>query len=190
MVAAYNTTASNQGLEEEEVHAFVGNLIDPSIERPEAFEGAEFWDFDLAVVGLGFHHFGDVGLAARRLGERLKSGGVLVIMDFLPHEDVWGHGNGGHGHGHDHGHGHGHGGHGGHGHGHGEKEDAGEKKEETKVAETVVHMGFSKEEVQGLFEQAGVGKDFGYKVLGKGVVIGPEEKRMKREVFIARGTKA
>lgn len=158
----------------------MGDLIDPKEERPEMFEGEQFWGFDCAVVGLGFHHFADVGLAARRLGERLKAGGVLVVMDFLPHEDVHGHGNGGHGHGH------------GHGHEHGadaEKGGAGEK-EETRVAETVVHMGFSKEEVQKLFEQAGVGLDFGYKVLGKGVVIGPEEKRMKREVFIARGTKA
>jgi hypothetical protein len=104
-----------------------------------------------------------------------------------------------HGGGHSHGHGHGHGHEHGHGHGHGEaaKEDAGkekgketEEKEETKVTETVVHMGFSREAVQKLFEQAGVGLEFGYKVLGKGVVIGPEEKRMKREVFIARGVKA
>ncbi|OBT79948.1 hypothetical protein VF21_01626 [Pseudogymnoascus sp. 05NY08] len=190
MVAAYNTTASNQGLEEEEVHAWVGDLIDPEVERPEQFEGEVFWGFDLVVVGLGFHHFGDVGVAARRLGERLKVGGSLVILDFLPHEGMHGgHGHGHGGHGHSHGHGHEHG---GHGHGDGEKkeEEAGKEKEETKVAETVMHMGFSKEEVQKLFEQAGVGLDFGYKVLGKGVVIGPEEKRMKREVFIARGTKA
>ncbi|KFZ16513.1 hypothetical protein V501_02178 [Pseudogymnoascus sp. VKM F-4519 (FW-2642)] len=186
MVGAYNTTASNQGLEEEEVHAWVGDLIDPKVDRPDQFEGSEFWEFDLAVVGLGFHHFDDVGLAARRLGERLKKGGALVILDFLPHEDVHGHSHGGHGHSHGHRHGHGHG-----GHSHEEKEGAAEgKKEETKVAETVMHMGFSKEEVQKLFEQAGVGLDFGYEVLGKGVVIGPEEKRMKREVFIARGTKA
>ncbi|KFY44284.1 hypothetical protein V494_01564 [Pseudogymnoascus sp. VKM F-4513 (FW-928)] len=111
-------------------------------------------------------------------------------MDFLPHEDIHGHGHGGHGHGHDHGHGghdHGHG-H-GHGHGHEEKKE-GDEEEDSQVKGTVVHMGFSKEEVQKLFEQAGVGLDFGYKVLGKGVVIGPEEKRMKREVFIARGVKA
>ncbi|ELR06966.1 hypothetical protein GMDG_08200 [Pseudogymnoascus destructans 20631-21] len=75
MVAAYNTTASNQGLEEEEVHAWVGDLIDPEVDRPREFEGEEFWGFDVAVVGLGFHHFGDAGLAARRLGERLKGGG-------------------------------------------------------------------------------------------------------------------
>ncbi|OBT68467.1 hypothetical protein VE03_02901 [Pseudogymnoascus sp. 23342-1-I1] len=196
MVGVYNTTASNQGLEEEEVRAYVGDLIDSGKERPEEFEGSEFWEFDVAVVGLGFHHFENVGLATSRLAARLRKGGSLVILDFLPHGDSNGHdhSHGGHGHGH----GHGHGGHGhGHGHSHGEKEgagekkeDAGEKKEDTKVAQTVVHMGFSKEKVQELFEQAGVGLDFGYKVLGKGVVIGPEEKRMKREVFIARGTKA
>ena len=40
---------------------------------------------DIAVVGLGFHRFDDPNLAARRLAARLRPGGILLILDFLPH---------------------------------------------------------------------------------------------------------
>ncbi|KAK4153714.1 methyltransferase [Chaetomidium leptoderma] len=86
MVATYNTRAENQGLAASEMHAYQGNLCDPADPSPAAFTSAEFSNFDVAAVGLGFHHFDDATLAARRLAERLKVGGVLVILDFLPHE--------------------------------------------------------------------------------------------------------
>jgi SAM-dependent methyltransferase len=65
--------------------AYQGNLCARDDENPSAFTGPEFHDFDIAAVGLGFHHFDDPDLAARRLVARLKPGGVLVIIDFLPH---------------------------------------------------------------------------------------------------------
>lgn len=58
-----------------------------------------------------------------------------------------------------------------------------------KAAKTVTHMGFSQEEVQKMFEDAGVGKDFDYKVIGKGVVFEAGEKKMERSVFFAKGAK-
>lgn len=67
--------------------AFVGNLLDdrgPS----ESIQGPEFFDFDLVVVGYAFHHFADLHVAASRLVSRLKSGGVLLIVDFLTHEKM------------------------------------------------------------------------------------------------------
>lgn len=85
MVNEYNTSAQNQGIPEAEMHAYQGNLIDPGQPAPEALAGKEFFDFDIAVVGLGFHHFDDPKLASRRLAERLKKGGVLMIVDFVPH---------------------------------------------------------------------------------------------------------
>jgi SAM-dependent methyltransferase len=42
----------------------------------------------VAAVGLGFHHFDDPELAASRLVERLRPGGVLLVIDFLPHEAI------------------------------------------------------------------------------------------------------
>lgn len=63
----------------------MGNLILPSDPRPSAFTAPEFGSFDLASVTSGFHHFDDCDLAAKRLTERLRPGGVLLIVDFLPH---------------------------------------------------------------------------------------------------------
>lgn len=86
MVTEYNTSAQNQGLSPSEMQAYVGNLIDPNESAPAELSRKEFFDFDIAVVGLGFHHFDQPALAAKRLAERLKKGGVLMIVDFLPHE--------------------------------------------------------------------------------------------------------
>ncbi|KAI9838977.1 MAG: hypothetical protein M1819_004185 [Sarea resinae] len=84
MVAAYNTHASNQGLSPQEMHATAGDFLS-STPSPSLL-GPDFYSFDLAVVGLGFHHFDDPELAARRLSERLKpKTGVLLVIDFLPH---------------------------------------------------------------------------------------------------------
>lgn len=86
MVKEYNTSARNQGIPESEMVAYQGNLISPDDPSPPSLSGPEFFNFDIAVVGLGFHHFDNPGLAAKGLAERLKKGGVLMIVDFLPHE--------------------------------------------------------------------------------------------------------
>lgn len=85
MVSEYNTSARNQGIPESEMEAFVGNIIDSKDANPSSLQTERFFNFDIAVVGLGFHHFDDPALAAKRLTERLKKGGVLMIVDFLPH---------------------------------------------------------------------------------------------------------
>ncbi len=43
----------------QEMHAVQGNLLDPADPSPAGLAGPEFFDFDIAVVGLGFHHFDD-----------------------------------------------------------------------------------------------------------------------------------
>jgi SAM-dependent methyltransferase len=161
MVNEYNKSAENQGIPQSEMHATLGNLLDPATPNPPSLSGPEFHDFDIAAVGLGFHHFDDPNLAAKRLAERLKKGGALMIVDFMPHE---------HFHGHDEGHGHGH---------------------AHPAAKTVMHMGFSEEEIRKVFEGAGVGGGFEYVVVGKGVVFEDKEKGlgMDRSVFMARGSK-
>lgn len=180
MVHEYNASVSNQGIPESEMRAVVGNLIDPDDASPEALKGDEFFNFDIAVVGLGFHHFDDPALAAKRLGERLETGGVLMIVDFLPHGPMNGHLHG-HGHGHSHGHGHGHG-------KEKEKAEAGGEKPHN-AAHTVTHLGFAEEEVKKMFEDAGVGEGFSYVTVGKGIVFGEGNEKLERSVFMARGTK-
>ncbi|RGP80943.1 2-heptaprenyl- -naphthoquinone [Fusarium longipes] len=83
MVNVYNAQAQNQGSSRQ---AFQGNLADPTDVSPAAFTGAKFFDFDVAGVGLGFHHFDKPDLASRRLAERLRSGGVLFVIDFVAHK--------------------------------------------------------------------------------------------------------
>ncbi|RFU35016.1 hypothetical protein B7463_g1331, partial [Scytalidium lignicola] len=91
MVAQYNLRATNQGLSSSEMSAYQGNLLLPNDTDPASLSGPEFYGFDVAAVGLGFHHFNDPPLATKRLAERLKSGGVLLIIDFMPHASGQGH---------------------------------------------------------------------------------------------------
>ena len=65
-------------------HAIVGNLL-TSLAPSASLSAAEYYNFDLAVVGLGFHHFPDIPLATQRLVERLRPGGVFMILDFVTH---------------------------------------------------------------------------------------------------------
>lgn len=150
--------------------AYHGNICIPTNEDPEAFRDAtKFSNFDIACVGLGFHHFDDPGLAAKRLVQRLKLGGVLMIIDFLPHSSL-------HHHGHSHHHEH---------HGHqGEADSSGH--DELKAMKTVTHHGFSEESIKQIFVDAGAGKDFAIGNMGE-VTMGAH--MGKRTLFMARGTK-
>ncbi|KAM5347121.1 hypothetical protein ACJ41O_010126 [Fusarium nematophilum] len=83
MVGAFNAQAQSQGSSRK---AYQGNLSDPDDSSPSALSDSKFFNFDLAGVGLGFHHFDDCELATKRLSERLKPGGVLFIVDFVAHK--------------------------------------------------------------------------------------------------------
>ncbi|KAK0633727.1 S-adenosyl-L-methionine-dependent methyltransferase [Immersiella caudata] len=152
MVATYNARADNQGLAESEMRAYQGDLTVPNDSNPAKFASENFFDFDIAAVGLGFHHFDDPTLAAHRLVERLRIGGVLLVLDFLPHE----------------------------------------KMHSTHAAShTVTHHGFSREAIQKIFDDAGAGKDFAIEDVAV-VFNKPNENghEMRRQLFLARGTKA
>lgn len=146
--------------------AYHGNLCVPGDEDPEAFRDAKFYGFDVACVGLGFHHFDDPALAAKRLATRLRPGGVLVIIDFLvfdlPDE---GHGEGGAHPDH---------------HQHGEDQVK-------RAVQTVTHHGFTEEIIKEIYTAAGVGGGFVVERMGQ-VTMGP--RHGNRELFLARGTKA
>ncbi|KZM20902.1 uncharacterized protein EKO05_0006350 [Ascochyta rabiei] len=122
MVSTFQSRAASAGLPRSTVDAVVGDLFDKANPQPAEFAGKEWWDFDLATVGFGFHHFEDVVHAATQLKERLRPGGALVINDFLEGGDVLADEHGRpvegsqgnhavhkHGHGHSHSHGHKHG---------------------------------------------------------------------------------
>jgi len=145
MVKEYNTAAQNQGLSHSEMHAVQANLLDPLDPSPAHISGPEYFNFDIAMVCSSFHHFDDPALAAKRIGERLKKGGVLVVLDFLPHsneKELW--------------------------EKMAEQDTTGDGK---KAMNTVVHFGFSKEEIKGIFENGGCSGDFGFLDMGTVVVF-------------------
>ncbi|EWZ83898.1 hypothetical protein NW765_008208 [Fusarium oxysporum] len=83
MVGVYNAQAQSQGSSRQ---AYQGNLADPKDPSPTAFADSKFFGFDVAGVGLGFHHFDKPDLASKQLAERLNPGGVLFIIDFVAHK--------------------------------------------------------------------------------------------------------
>ncbi|KAI1181068.1 S-adenosyl-L-methionine-dependent methyltransferase [Nemania sp. FL0916] len=213
MVLTYNTRAENQGLTPDEMHAVLGNLTSETVS--DALLSPELFGFDIAVVGGGFHHFGDPALAAKRLVERLKPGGVLLIWDFLPHGPL-------HQHEHHHDHSHQHRqhqhDHDHHDHGHGHAKDNGKQDTAPDVYRSVMHHGFSEAQMREIFTGAGAGDGFEMHVVGGGFTLGhhghgPEaqgndkdkskkdgstdqnndedkdREARRRQVFFARGTK-
>jgi hypothetical protein len=169
MVKEYNIRATNQGLTPQEMSATVGDLLAPT--PTTSLSDPEFFDFDIAVVGLGFHHFADPALAAKRLVERLRPGiGVLLVIDFMPHDPIPHGGSSSDG-------GHHHGGHDGlHGVLHG-------------AENTIVHHGFEEGKIREIFAGAGC-VDVDVIVLGKGITLGEGETKYERSVFMARGRRA
>ncbi|KAH7116937.1 S-adenosyl-L-methionine-dependent methyltransferase [Dendryphion nanum] len=88
MVATYNARAISAGLPPSKIRGIVGDIFARDSPLSEELSTPEFWDFDFATVGFGFHHFEDVVHASRCLKERLRPGGVLLISDFLEGGDL------------------------------------------------------------------------------------------------------
>lgn len=86
MVKAYNERFGSAS--DVNARATVGDLLSPNPLPDPSVSGPEYHDFDLAVVGFGFHHFADLPLATARLASRLKPGGVFMIADFVTHARI------------------------------------------------------------------------------------------------------
>ena len=86
MVNEYNKNAEKTGFSHK-MAAWKGDLFadTASTELP----GPEFFDFDVVLVSMALHHFDDPSKALKCLGDRLKKGGVCVIVDLVPeHSDM------------------------------------------------------------------------------------------------------
>ncbi|KAI3286973.1 hypothetical protein DTO002I6_7952 [Penicillium roqueforti] len=83
MLENYRATATELGLDESRMFAVQGNLLAPTITptRPPLSE-EELNGFDLVAICLALHHVEDIALATKRLAERLRPGGVLLIIDW------------------------------------------------------------------------------------------------------------
>ncbi|KAF2092852.1 S-adenosyl-L-methionine-dependent methyltransferase [Rhizodiscina lignyota] len=172
MVERYNEAARASGLSPEQAHAVIGNLLAEDGIR-DGLVTPEYSDFDIAAVGLGFHHFDSPSLALRRLTERLRPGsGVLLIIDFLPPKENASTA----GHHHEH-------------HGASSQHHHGAHKHEAH-AHSVTSTGFTEADMQRLYEEAGAGADFGYEVLDEPAVLGEGDGARQRQLFIAKGKRA
>jgi SAM-dependent methyltransferase len=182
MVVAYNTAATKSGLTPQQARAVVGDFCGE--EQPAAgseLQGAEFHDFDIAVIGLGFHHFEDTTRALRRLRDRVKPAtGVVVIVDFLPSDTPQ--------HGHHH-HGHHHGNRHAHHHGHKEAHEQKPGQEFPEMQHTIKHDGFTKEQLHGMFTAAGL-EDFDFAALEEPSVMELASGTVTKTLFVAKGRRA
>jgi ubiquinone/menaquinone biosynthesis C-methylase UbiE len=170
MVAAYNEAATRSGLTSQQARAVVGDMCG---EEPPAadseLQSAEYRDFDIAVIGLGFHHFEDTTRALRRLTERVRLGtGVVVIVDFLP--------SGGHYHGHHH-------------HGHQGAHEQKPGHEFPEMQHTIKHDGFTKDQMHSMFTEVGLG-DFDFATVEEPSVMDLASGTVTKTLFVAKGRRS
>lgn len=173
MVNEFNRNAESLGFSDR-MTAYNADLLAERV--PEEYSGPDFYELDVVTISMALHHFEHPGLALQRLAPRLKKGGVCYIIDFVPssgHDHVHSHGQGDGGkHDHDHKHGHGHG------------------SEFGDAAHTVKTHGFSKEDMQKLFEGAGLTLGFDYQELPEPLVFNKEDKTFSKTAFVARVQRA
>ncbi|KAF2667649.1 S-adenosyl-L-methionine-dependent methyltransferase [Microthyrium microscopicum] len=86
MIKLYNERAAEEGWGD--ALAVQGNLLSSGEEEAKVVVGDAF---DGAIVGFGFHHFEGWVECLRRLGERVKSGGVVGIVDLVLKSDALDH---------------------------------------------------------------------------------------------------
>jgi SAM-dependent methyltransferase len=163
MVTAYNMLSQSQQLSSK-LSAIQGDLLSPS----STPQDPNFFNFDIIVMSMALHHVFDTQLMINKLHERLKDGGVLVIIDWL----TMGLGRGGHGYKH-------------------RNDDSdvrkGEGEKVTPAAHTIAHWGFSEEEMKSLFEDVGM-MDVGFmEGIEKSKV--PAEMNYEQQMFIAKARK-
>lgn len=184
-VAGYNEIARKSGIPAEQMLAVQGTI--PSTEMDTVLAKEDFSDFDLIAISMALHHIDDRVGVLSGLCERLRSGGVLVVVDLTPeaHSHDHSHSNEqGHSHNHSHAQSHGH----DHDHGH----------DHSAASHTISkHGGFGPEDMKALMVEAGfVAESFDYKpylditpVKANTPSHGSCESARLKPFFIAKGVK-
>ncbi|KAL7905242.1 S-adenosyl-L-methionine-dependent methyltransferase [Trichoderma velutinum] len=144
-VAAYNEMAQQSGVPPGLMVAVQGSI--PSTSTNPLLATEEFFDFDVIAISMALHHMDDRAGVISGLYERLRSGGVLVVVDLAPEA---------HTHGHSHAPSHGHTGCAAGGHSHGT----------VSPQHTISkHGGFAPEDMKALLAVAGfTPESFDYKL--------------------------
>lgn len=92
-VASYNEMAQQSGFSVEQMHAVQGCI--PASSENTLLATEEFFNFDLIVISMALHHIEDQAGVLSGLYERLRSGGVLVVIDLAPDAHSHDHAQGG-----------------------------------------------------------------------------------------------
>ncbi|KAI1110468.1 S-adenosyl-L-methionine-dependent methyltransferase [Nemania sp. NC0429] len=165
MVDAYNQLAAQLGAFPQRMSAVQGNVLDDEYYNGSsaAMNGPDLLDVDAVVMTMALHHIQDPVALLSKLVQRLRPGGVLVIIDWLApgaqgasvegvgaglaHSSTHLHVAHGHSHGHDigddHDHSHSH----DHQHSHGSVHP--------QVHSTITRDSFSENELRDMFQAAG-----------------------------------
>lgn len=175
MVNEYNKNAGKTGFAEK-MSARTGDLLADNVSAE--LSGPEYYNFDVVVVSMALHHFYDPAKALKTLGERLKKGGVCIILDLVPDESS----------GHEHNHHHHHPHHQHHQHQH-PRHDRHHDPFPEGTEETIGVHGFSSDTLKGMFENAGF-VNFGYEVIDEPFVFTVEDKKFSMTVFAAKAQRA
>lgn len=83
MTEEFNRRASEEGFSRERMHAINGNILDMSSGHSPELDTAEYHNFDLVVMSMALHHVVSAGDMIQKLADRLKIGGILLIVDFV-----------------------------------------------------------------------------------------------------------
>ncbi|KAG4274382.1 hypothetical protein FPRO04_09340 [Fusarium proliferatum] len=83
MVEQYNMLAEAAGFSSDRMRAIHGDLMDPEASPSPELDTPEFNDFDLIVMCMALHHVQDYTAMIQKLSEKLRSGGVLLIIDLV-----------------------------------------------------------------------------------------------------------
>ncbi|KAA8618403.1 methyltransferase-like protein [Pyrenophora tritici-repentis] len=73
MISEYTSRAASSP-SPSSITATTGNLFDKTNPSPPELSSPQYFNFDIATVGFGFHHFEDVVYAASQLKQRLRPG--------------------------------------------------------------------------------------------------------------------
>ena len=170
MVDKFNAEAREAGMSEAQMRAVRGDLLAP---MGGLLGDPEFHGFDLAVMSMALHHVDDPKAMVARLVERVKPGGTVVVIDWIPSDDLppmdRSHGHHSHGtppnphhhHSHDHQH--------------------------HSASHTLSTSGFSQSQIREMFLEAGCrNSDF---VLAASPSIVPLGRTGQKQMFFAKGAK-
>ncbi|RKL21204.1 hypothetical protein BFJ68_g2473 [Fusarium oxysporum] len=83
MVEQYNMLAELCGFSTDKMRAIHGDLMNPEASPSPELSTPEFNDFDLIAMCMALHHVQDYAAMIQKLSEKLRPGGVLLIIDLV-----------------------------------------------------------------------------------------------------------